>query len=411
LGIHHSGGLALKTTPQLRGLAVNPALPRDCLDRLVTLAADEEMALRLAARDDLRPSHIETLLAGFGEYVIEPLLRFMDLSRVPRDDPGVVMLMIEQDDADPLWARELADSPDEEVRIGLALLRNLPADVIDKLAGDPNPEVASEIAGCQRLSREQMETLARHPDFHVRYALGRNSGYPADMLVKLAEEDEPPLWMKYAMTERTDLPQSIYDSLAADASKNVRYELARNPAIESSMLHGFATSPDQHMRYCAARNPAIKPMVLPRIANATEDELLSLVTTGSTQIRTLVAECEQLPASVLTALLKDPELSVVKSVIVKPEVTLEQLWDLVREHGLSVFIRAAHNPNCSAEMLIHFLKKGHTTVELYFEIARHRNTPPELLLDLVKHRDRRVIQAAAGNAALPVSSMRALLPR
>jgi hypothetical protein len=418
--------VAYRTTPQVRGLAVNPVLPQDCLDRLVPLAADEDMAIRLAARDDLRAKHVDWLLAGFGDCVIEPLLRYLDFGEVPWHDPGLVMLMIEyQDDPDPEWARRLARSADEELRISLALLPNLPPDVIARLAEDPSPDVVSEVAGCQPLSREQMEKLACHADIHVRYALGRNRGYPADMLVRLAAEGDPPLWMKYAMSERLDLPQSVYAELAADTtSRNLKYELARNPSIDPGMLDGYATSPDQFMRSMAARNPAIsldllqqvvaitpiEPTLLPRIGEATHEELLSLVSSGGTRTRALVAERDDLPAPVLTALLADRDLAVVKRVISKRQVDLGQVWELVRRRGPSVFVRAAQNPNCDGEILRHFMANGHATAELYFEIARHPRTPAELLLTLVRHADARVSQAAAGNPGLPASVMRELIP-
>lgn len=420
-GDTHSRGPALN--PRLSGLAANPALPAEMLDRLVR-TTDPELAWDLAGREDLTRDHAETLLAQHGSIVLIRLLPHIDPAIVPLDNPALAIPLVEHPAADPSWARVLAASPDVDVRLALALKDNLPADVIEKLAHDEDAEVVSEVAGCQPLTPELIDELAEHPSQYVRNSLAHNSSLPPDKLLNLVDGmTEVPLWIQFAMAYRSDLPDSVYDSLAESEVPGMRCELARNPAIRESVLRSYATDPDPTIRRNAALNPALPldllstlgpttrtgPEVLPRIAAASTDELRTLASSSAKQVRRLVAQRPDLPTDLVDSLAQDPDPGVGKYIVTNPALSTEQLWALIRRQGLSLYPQAAKNPNCPPDLLRHMLRNGHNTAQLHREIAKHPNLPADLVVELLDNSDEITTEAAAANPALPVPIMETLV--
>jgi hypothetical protein len=393
------------------------------LDTLVR-TTDPELAWDLAAREDLTDEHAATLLAGHGNLVLIRLLPHVDPAEVPLDNPAVAVRLVEHPAADPSWARELVKSAEADVRLALALQGNLPPDVIEKLARDEDSEVVSEVAGCQPLTPELIKELSVHPNEYVRNALAHNASLPAEALMALvAGRTEIPLWMKFAMAFRPDLPTSVYTSLAATGIPGMRCELAKNPALPEELMREFAADKDTTLRQNVAQNPALPldllaelapatqpgPEVLPRIAAATEQELRTLATSPVKQVRRLVAQREDLPPDLMAELAEDPDQGVGKNIVRNPNLSPEQMWTLVRRLGISSYPDAAQNGNCPADLVRHMLKNGHNTAQLHREIARNPNLPADLAEELLHNEDPLTSFSAAAHPALPIAAMEALM--
>ncbi|REH36314.1 hypothetical protein BCF44_116183 [Kutzneria buriramensis] len=363
--------------PQLAGLAENPALPARLLDRFVELA-DEELSYYLALRKDLTAEQKSLLAAR------KPVVEL---------DPDVV--------------------PPER---------------------DPNtpPEVLTE--------------LGRRGDAVIDAGLAWNPATPPDVTARLV--GHPVDFVRWQLVDRTDLPEWVYARLATDAMPGIRWDIAANPATPAAVLRRMvAADTSREMRRSLARNPSIPldllvdiagttrigPTLLPRIANATVDELRGLATPRIMQVRMLVAEREDLADDLITLLVADRDPGVGKSIVTNPVLTAEQMWDLVTRHGPRLYPRAARNPNCPPDLMRHITRNAQTVRKAYRVIAkhpraaadalllclqdkearrhaaRHPNLPPHTIVELVADPNPDVAEAAAANPSLPPAIMAELL--
>jgi hypothetical protein len=410
------------------GLAENPALPKDILDKLVAMA-DRQLAWHLTNREDLAPAQLRELTAA---------------------DPWLMIALADRPNPDPAWARELAVCPDATVREELtARAANLPADVIELLANDLSPDVVTRIATRHPLTPELAEMLARDAD-EVRWgALARNRTFPVESLRPILDKEKLTMWIRWGLASRQDLPQEIYALLAGeDNIPGIRCDIAGNPAVDTPVLRTLASSGDRMVNQAMVHNPVLPldllveivaavrtgPTLLRRIANATEAELRKLAASSTARLRMLVAERPDLPADVVRALVADPDPLVAKSIVKNPMLTADDIWFLLRAHGDRVHPLAARNPNCTMEILEYLAQSGHPAQKVYREIAKHPNAsaaalavcllregPPRLsaarhpnlraakVVELLADSDPDVVAAAAANPSLPLAVMRSLV--
>jgi hypothetical protein len=96
-------------SPCLCGLAANPALPADLLDRLIA-DADGDVLLELTDRDDLSPSQAGMLAARGGTSVAVQLARrgLIGAAGVDPTEPLVALALLDLGRAPESWARALA---------------------------------------------------------------------------------------------------------------------------------------------------------------------------------------------------------------------------------------------------------------------------------------------------------------
>jgi len=365
----------LKHSPQLCGLAENPSLPASLLARFVELA-DEELSWDLSRRDDLSPAQISVLAARAPVVDRDPEVT------PPERDPGT-----------------------------------LPAVLVE---------------------------LSRRNDVDVDAGLAGNPATPAEVLARLVAH--PAEWVRWQLVHRQDLPEWAYERLATDAMPGIRWDTAANPAVPAWLQRRMAaddTSREMHRRL--AQNPAIPldllvsiagtvrigPTKVPRIANATDDELRQLATSRIMQVRMLVAEREELPDDLITLLVDDHDPGVAKSIVTNPALTAEQMWDLVTRHGSRLYPRAARNPHCPPDLMRHIARNAQSVQKAYRVIARHPRAEADMLLLCLRDPDARrhvarhpnlpaativelladphTAEAAAANPALPAAVMAELL--
>jgi hypothetical protein len=438
---------------QLRGLAHNPALPPDLLDRFVA-EADGKLVLSLVQRDDLTAEHLRVLVTRAGESATAVLLArgLIDLAAVPTEDPWMGLMVAEQPGANPELVRALARHPEPLVRAALAervspSLRSassstarLPLDVLDLLAHDQAFSVVLAVARWQPISRELAEELRRQADDDIDHALVNNQSTPPEVLVSLV--DHPSDLLRWQLASRPDLPHRVYEQLAKDHVPGVRYEVAANAATAESLLRELAAAdPDRETRRQLAHNPVIPldllvslaantrigPTLVARVDTATDAELRMLAASTTKQVRMLVAERPDLPIDLVHLLAADAETNVVKSIAPNLAITGERLRELVVKHGPRLYPRAARNPNCPPDLLHDMARDGelgrraHVTIAnhpnanadtlllcLRDPIARrhaatHPNLPPDKIVELLD--DPEVAEAAAANPSLPVRVM------
>lgn len=490
----------------LRGLAANPALPADLLDRLVGLVGSDaisdphdELPSALSDRTDLTADQVRALAAADEIAAIRfAQTGLLDIAGMdPLDRPEVTLAVLDEGAGPPDWARALAHHPSDWTRWRLASRPGMPPDVLEVLAVDPDVEVVGEL-GIWTTEPELAARLAAHPHAHVRMTTAVNESVPPAALAALitgegldpalaclACDDEdtradrdrsmggtctgghestvlhtleraarnpstppaaaaslaghPSVIVRWALAERTDLPQELYARLAADPDSDVRKETAGNPALGEPLLRALAAAGEPDVRRLLTRHPGIPvdalahlafsvrldPERLPRLATATPRELTELAASPHAPVRALAARGRVLPAGVRDALAEDPDASVVKSVASHPGLSEDRLRAMVARHGVHVLGQVAANPDAPGPLLAELARHDPPVRRALRAIAVHPNATEAALLpclsearaaadaalhpalsaavltDLVAHTDEGMAEAAAANPSLP----------
>ncbi|MGW6935837.1 hypothetical protein ACWGE0_37680 [Lentzea sp. NPDC054927] len=232
-------------------MAGDPALPPARFDELAAME-DPRVRMTLSRRDDLSPDQVRTLV-GTG-------------------DPKVIGPLLSRGRVDPAGLHALAADP--SLRYLLVRAEDLPADLLDSLAHDPNVLIVTALAEYRRLPGDLAAELSRHPDRRVRRGLARNTSLPPQLLAEMSADDDvsfalaanpatpaevvarlathPSFTVRRAAALRTDLPPETYELLAADPERVVRLPVAANPATPERLLRALAADADPGVAETAA---------------------------------------------------------------------------------------------------------------------------------------------------------------
>ncbi|MFD0270818.1 hypothetical protein ACFVGY_30285 [Streptomyces sp. NPDC127106] len=416
----------------LSGLAANPALPPELLDRLIALAvsgpgpdreadadaeAVEELCSELAERRDLSPAQVRAL-ADADEHTAVLLAREGRLSAAavdPAARPAVALAMLDEGTGRPEWARPLAAHPDREVRWRLASCPGLPSDVVETLAADPDIEVVAELA-LWTAEPEAAARLAAHPHAEVRMSAALNEAVPPAALVALITgqglapaasclvcDREPVPFTHDPSCPRPDCtlrpgaacagghestvhdalqraarnpatPTAVVAALAGHPSKLVRWSLAERTDLPQEVYAGLVEDPVPGVRYEAAGNPALgEPLVRTLAAGAARED---------DELRRRLAGCPGLPLDVLA------ELAVAGRI--RPV-----LLPAVAAAAPEALAEAASSPHAAVRMLV----------------AERRDLPPAVRDRLAADPDAAVVKAVAPHPGLSEAQLRAVVSR
>ncbi|MFB7288645.1 hypothetical protein [Actinacidiphila glaucinigra] len=457
----------------LPGLAGNPSLPRELVDRLIA-TSDGELAEALAERPDLTRAQVVALAARDESAALRLAyggrLTAADVDPVAR--PLVALAMLDQRAGPPEWARTLAGSGSAEQRKQLAACPDLPEDVARALAADPETEVVAELA--LWTTSALLARLAEHPHAEVRRAVAFNEAAPPHVLAALLDGDalpparscrvcegEPDLpWdhcegahestvhaMRYAalcnpatpataaaafaghpswllrreLAARTDLPPQVYTRLAADTDARIRARLADNPAIGEALIRVLATDDDDVVRQRLAHHPAVPLDVLRRLAATvrTGPALLPRIAAASP------AETAELAAS------PDPAVRMLPA---RRTDLPDDIRDaLTRDPDAKVVAAVASHPGLTEARLASMVDRHglrvaarvaanpDATAALLERLARQRPPARKALREIARHPhatavalvacldDERARRVAAGHPALPPAVIAGLL--
>ncbi|BCJ43853.1 hypothetical protein GCM10010168_66560 [Actinoplanes ianthinogenes] len=271
----------------------NPATP---MSSLVSLADNESAILRwtLAARPDLPPGVAARLagdpipgvrhdLAGnpglpdevlrrlAGDKDPEVRRRLAHNPKVPLDvlaelaattRIGPVLLPRVEAATDP-EVRQLAASPVPEVRMLLATRRDLPPEVRDALAGDPDAKVVAAVAGHPGLSVERLAAMVAAQGVRVKSSVAANPEVPADLLLDLARQDPR---VPKALREIARHPHAGAAALEfCLADERARPIAAGHPALPPDRVAELLGDADPQVAESAAGNPSLPVAAMERL--------------------------------------------------------------------------------------------------------------------------------------------------
>lgn len=396
----------------LSGLAANPALPSELVDRLIAVA-DADLAVDLAGREDLTHAQAVALFARDGRNGVrlarEGRLTAADVDPVARPDTALALL--DEGSGSPEWARLFAADPVAERREKLAACPGLPADVVERLAADPDPDVVAELA--LWTVPETAAGLAEHPHAEVRRAVAANEATPAHILAALVTGEGLPPARHCQVCDREAtsfthdpecprpdcdlLPGASCDGSHESTVHDIQVAALRNPATPTEAVVRFADHPSTMLRWTLAARPDLPPQVCARLA---ADPVPG--------VRADLAENPATGEDVIRVLAGDPDVHVRRSLARHPRVPLDVLTELARtaKVGATLLPRIAaatpaeikelaRSPDPAARMLA----------------AQRRDLPPQIRDALASDPDARVVKSVAPHPGLTEDRLLAMVDR
>ncbi|MFD3440126.1 hypothetical protein ACFWU3_21725 [Streptomyces sp. NPDC058685] len=404
----------------LLGIAANPSLPSDLTDRLIAVAiadadadadAADDLASALAHRTDL--SRAQTLaLAARCDDDAAALVHSGGLTAAdidPATRPRAALALLDAGAAPPEWARRLAEDADAGRRWALASCPDLPPDVTERLAADPDLDVVGELAAFT--TPETATRLAGHPHAEVRRAVAANEATPPAVLAALATGACAYPAERCLVCDREEIP-FVHDpycprpdcDLRAGASCDGSHESTvydtqlaalQNPATPVEALTGCADHPSVLLRRELAARTGLSPEVCARLATDSDPgvrgELAGNPSLGEPFIRALEADTGY---DVRRRLLHHPRI---------PLDVLTRLADLVTV-GPTLLPRIA---TASAAELADLSTSPTAAVRML--PAERRDLPPAVRDTLAADRDARVAKAVAPHPGLTDTQLRAMV--
>ncbi|WP_235882124.1 hypothetical protein [Streptomyces apricus] len=396
----------------LRGLAANPALPTELVDRLVSLA-DEDIARELACRTDLSRAQAVALAERVDESAVplayEGRLTAADID--PSVRPDAALALLDRGAGRPEWARLLVTDPDRERREKLAACPGLPSDVVDTLAADPDVRVVAELA--LWTTPDVAARLAEHPHAEVRRAVAVNEATPPAVLALLLTGAGLPVARHCLVCDRHE-PPFVHDpgcpdpdcDLLPGASCDGSHESTvhsmweaglRNPATPVEAVTGFAGHPSTLLRWALAARED-----LPRQAYA------RLAADPVPGVRADLAANPALDEGLIRAMADDRDPAVRRALAHHPRVPLDVLTALARTAKVGAVLlprvaaaspaeveELAASPDPAARMLV----------------AQRRDLPSGIRDRLAGDPDAKVVKAIAPHPGLTEARLRAMVDR
>ncbi|MFJ4572148.1 hypothetical protein ACIP4W_12075 [Streptomyces sp. NPDC088846] len=268
----------------------NPATPVEALLRFAGHSSTV-LRCRLAARPDLPPEAgarlvadsvpgVRAELAGnpaIGEALIRVLAvdRGHDVQRRLAHNPRVPLDVLSRlaaavkigptllpriAAASPAEVKELSASSNPAVRMLLAERRDLPAEIRDVLAADPDAKVAKSVAPHPGLSEAQLRSMVERHGVRVAAKVAANPDVPPALLADLTRHVPP---VKKALREVARHRDATGPALLAClADRRARPIAAGHPALPPQAVVELLADDDWRVVEAAAANPSLPSAVM-----------------------------------------------------------------------------------------------------------------------------------------------------
>lgn len=396
----------------LYGLAANPALPCELVDRLVTVA-DADLAEALACRPDLSPAQVTALASRFEGAAV----RLAYEGRLGADDvdpalqPRAALALLDEGAGKPRWARLFATGPVVEHREKLAACPGLPPDVALALAADAEVRVVAELA--LWTTPDLAARLARHPHTEVRRAAAANEATPPALLAALLTGEGVPAARSCPVCDRTASPfvhdrhcpepacglppTAACDGSHESAVHDIQQAALRNPATPAATAALFADHPSVLLRQELAARPDLPSQVYARLA---KDPV--------PRVRAQLADSPAIDEPLIRALATDPGHDVRRRLAHHPRLPLDVLAHLAgaTRLGSPLLPRIAAAGPAEVEELA---ASPEATVRML--LAQRRDLPAGIRDTLARDPDAKVVKSIAPHPGLSEARLRAMVER
>lgn len=325
--------------PVLCGLAANPALPSELVDRLIEAADGDlepdlasDLVAEIASRPDLSRTQAR-VLAGHSEeaavlLALEGRLTAADVD--PLAQPLAALALLDEGAGKPAWARLFASDPVTGHREKLAACPGLPPDVVETLAADPDVRVVAELA--LWTTPDTAARLAEHPHAEVRRAVAANEATPPAVLAMLLTGEGLAPARQCLVCDREETPY-------AHDPQCPRPHCGQPPGAACDGSHQSTVHQTQQL---ALQNPATPAEAAAPFADHPSDRL-----------RWALAERPDLPSHAARHLADDPVPGVRATLAANPAISELLIRALAEDHDHDVQRGLAHNPNVPLDVLAH----------------------------------------------------------
>lgn len=396
----------------LCGLAANPALPSELVDRLISLA-DDDIAMSLALRADLSRAQAVALAERVGRSAVNLVYqgRLSAADVDPAVRPDAALALLDQGAGHAEWTRLLVADPDRRRREKLAGCRGLPSDVVDRLAADPDVQVVAELA--LWTTADVAERLAAHPHAEVRRAVAVNEATPPAVLAALVtgaglsparrclvcDVEETP-FVHDPQCRRLDcelLPDASCDGSHESTVHDIRYAAICNPATPLEAVVDFVDHPSMLLRWALAAREDLPPQACARLAR---DPVPG--------IRADLAENPALDDTLIRTVADDPDPDVRRRLARHPRIPLDVLTVLARGARIGATLLPRIEASSPAEVAALAESRDPAARML---VAQRRDLPPETRDRLAADPDVRVVKAVAPHPGLTEGRLRGMVDR
>ncbi|MFF8605701.1 hypothetical protein ACF06X_07155 [Streptomyces sp. NPDC015346] len=386
----------------LCGLAANEALPSELVDRLIALA-DDDIAADLARRTDLSHAQAVELAARVGESA--PQLAYA--GRLTADDidpltqPRAALALLEEGAGPQEWTCLFAVDPAVERRERLAACPDLPPDVAQTLAADPDVRVVAELA--RATTSDLAARLATHPHTEVRRGVAANEATPPAVLARLIDGAGLPPARWCPVCDGSDTPFDVPPGASCDggshayAVHDMWWTALQNPATPAGAAAGFADHPSTLPRLLLAARPDLPPAVCRRLA-----------ADSHVGVRADLARNPAVDEALIRELAADEAPAVLRALAHHPRVPLDVLARLTAATriGPTLLPRIAA---ASAAEVASLAQSPHP--ELRMLTAERRDLPPAVRDALAADADAKVVKSLAPHPGLSEDRLGAMLDR
>lgn len=390
----------LRHTPGRCGLAANPSLPADLLDRFIA-GADAELCLDLAERADLSQGQVRALAARGGTATVVRLIRRRLLTKADVDaaDPEIQLALLDEGDAPDEWVRSLATHEDSSVRSSVAATTGVPADVLATLAQDLNIEVVTEAARSSRLTARVAAMLAEHPHMAVRRAVATNEMSPPSLLAALADGATlPPARFCYGCDATDEPPPGMHCGGGHEgALVDLQYAIVANPSTPADVAEGFVDHPVTYVRWTLANRRDLSPEAYQRLANDPEPS-----------VRGNVAANPAISERLIRRVARDTTDDVRRRLAGNPAIPLDVLTHIASTAriGATVLPRIAAATPGEVEQL-----SRSPVAAVRMALAERADLPASVVHLLAEDPDAKVLKALAPNPMLTNEQLRSMLAK
>ncbi|GAA2111071.1 hypothetical protein GCM10009759_52860 [Kitasatospora saccharophila] len=390
------------------GLAGNPALPAEAVERLVRLT-EPDLSWRLAGRADLTGRQVEVL----AERGIAVAAELVETGRVtaegvdPRRRPFAALALLRAGRAPAGWAELLAER--RELWPELASSEWLPDKVARRLLAEADEDVLVELAEAQP-DPGVLAALAAHPSQHVRRAVAWNPAAPPAVLAGLLN-DRPPLPScevcrrhPVPWTHPPDCPDPDC-RLPAGAACDGSHQYARHTIVEAALAHPAAPAADA-LRHLYDPSAFLRAQLAGR-TDLGPDAYEQLATETLPLVLEPLAENPAIGERLIRELATVPSEMVRRAVVCNPAVPLDVLdraWEgVVLKLGTTLPSRTAAADPVETERLA-----ASANPELRRLLALRRDLPPHVRDRLAADPDAKVANAIAAHPGLDEGQLTAL---
>jgi hypothetical protein len=221
--------------------------------------------------------------------------------------------------------------------------------------------------------------------------VAQNPAVPADLLRVLAADKARSV--RWTVAQSAVAPERLLRELAEDKEQDVRRAVAANAKTPVDTLRKLAR--DRQLRSTVLAESPYTPIAL--LAEFAEDK--------DPETRSCVAANKRAGPALLAKLARDKVSSVRAAVALNPNASVELLSVLAKESDANIRNCVASNPRTSAELLSQLARGDDPYGAVQAAVARHENTPDDVLQTLADDNRawvREAAKAALGRRGLPV---------